>query len=684
MSKKSWWEQLAEDLKPENVAKKFEEAGEALQQAIDNDENIQALKKEAEELVEDLKPENVAKKFEEAGEALQQAIDNDENIQAFKKDVEELAEDLKPENTAKKLEELGEALKKAIDDDINIQTLKKDAEELVEDLKPENVAKKLEEFQQEANNQIEQAVGEVKDFVEKTLREAEEIVKIMALLKDIAPDAAPMIGELIEASPSFAANIPAIYRLYDNFNNLSQLPQDSSKEQTQKLVDAIIEDSKNINQIKLVLDTELPKLLENPAITEIAAKLVENGPLSDMAKSFGIDPALVRKLLPEVLDIAKSTVPIATELASKALDKPEDLIKIITNFNEFQRLSNLNEQGESNKQELNHTLTTLFASSGHMLENLKLDENLPKLLKNNKQAILELVDTTISQPKIEKAIKEMKIPKELITNSVGVSTDFIADISSPLIKLTQEILKNDYDSLANIVLKVQDLAKIQGSIGKLEEEKEKIEQTSKTLKVDLAPIQTELVTLNKEMDSGISNLVKESLKLISKDHNNILSKALPDVMAKHAQPLGKVLEEFVNKTKIGKKLHVDGEKTIKVLSGKINNLLEISDLYSKGQFIKIIPKVLDLVFDKEVIKLAIKSLFGKKADKNIENFDEKAIKSNLSKAKRTIKKSDLSKTKNNQLDLNDIKSKTSSHISKKPLADPHLTSSSKNQGVIER
>ncbi len=103
----------------------------------------------------------------------------------------------------------------------------------------------------------------------------------------------------------------------------------------------------------------------------------------------------------------------------------------------------------------------------------------------------------------------------------------------------------------------------------------------------------------------VSNII--SLKESSPDLRDIFDKELPVLLEKNQEQLAKVIDGVIH-TKAGPGLKLKTEKIIKIVADNLPAVTELADLYSKGKYAAMFPKIVKLAFKKDVLSTAIGTL----------------------------------------------------------------------------
>jgi len=314
------------------------------------------------------------------------------------------------------------------------------------------------------------------------------------------------------------------------------------------------------------LDKDLPGFIHQNKknLLGIAMESLAIKPIADIVTPLGITPELVEKAGSDVLDIASSALPLANKVAQSLANSKDELAGAYKDFVEFGK-----EGGNKDK-----AISGMLANGAKIMEKITpvLDTDLPKFLIQNKNVIGNIVSNVIEQPVFAKTLEQLGIPPELVKEATSEGINLIAPMLPIITKLANGALK-DQKGLKSIITQVQE------TIAAPEEEQEK-----HALKL----VGSILAFKDKNPE------VKEAIE-----------KDIPKLLEQNAATLGPVVDKFLNQTPVGKNLRIKGEDILKVAAKKMPQLVEAADLFTKKQYGKLIPKALKILFDKDVMKLAV-------------------------------------------------------------------------------
>ena len=204
-----------------------------------------------------------------------------------------------------------------------------------------------------------------------------------------------------------------------------------------------------------------------------------------------------------------------------------------------------------------------------------LSKDLPAFLEKNRDSIPKIaLDLVKKSPDLAAQTKELGVSDDLIKDVAKLGVDILIDAAPMVDKLAQATLK-EKDQLVTIISDIRDLANAP------EENQKKA-----VLKV-------------------VSNII--SLKESSPDLKDIFDKELPVLLEKNQEQLAKVIDGVIH-TKAGPGLKLKTEKIIKIVADNLPAVTELADLYSKGKYAAMFPKIVKLAFKKDVLSTAIGTL----------------------------------------------------------------------------
>ncbi|MEY4463098.1 MAG: hypothetical protein RLZZ81_69 [Pseudomonadota bacterium] len=326
-------------------------------------------------------------------------------------------------------------------------------------------------------------------------------------------------------------------KVQEIYKNIKQKTPQSQANILKNLHDIITSD-----KVNPLLKENLVKFLKKPENQKELAQVTENI-LNNKVQKF---------VAPELL---KNTIGLIANSSDKLIESTPFAIEAFRQFIENQLWTNTNLGLEGVNTELKKELLQakkpevikLVNNAKKAIDNLApiLKEELPKYLDTNKQNILGILDNPI----VTEKIKSSAIEPELVRKALDASMPFLAEALPSLTKLASSSLAEG-EKVADIIQKAQ-LIK---SLPK--------EEKSKEVK-------------------GLINAVIQ-LQNDNPEIKKVIQQELPELLEKHANTLGPVVNEFLKETSIGQKLKLDGEKLVNIASKHAPDLINIADKFSKG------------------------------------------------------------------------------------------------------
>ena len=454
------------------------------------------------------------------------------------------------------------------------------------------------------DNVLNSVRGNVSDLLDKN----QEAISGMVAHNLEQLDKASFPGQLLTGvDPSFAKNtVTAVTGL------VSAVLKETSNEQIQSLV-------ASGRTLLTASEEEAPALVQGLASqgmvilgnTKIAASLQNVGAIleesnPDIAK-IAVN-ALENTTLKGVVtkEQINDVVPIATKVVGAVLSSMQDITTIVTKSQELG--ANLDKTTEG--------LTAQQAGSiGIIIDRLNnivtkpgisqtLSKDLPALLEKNRDSIPKIaLDFVKKFPGLVAQTKELGVSDDLIKDVAKLGVDILIDAAPMVDKLAQATLK-EKDKLVTIISDIRDLANAP------EENQKKA-----VLKV-------------------VSNII--SLKESNPDLKDIFDKELPALLEKNHEQLAKVIDGVIH-TKAGPGLKLKTEKIIKIVADNLPAVTELADLYSKGKYASMFPKIVKLAFKKDVLSTAIGTLSrirkheAQKKKEAVEDVVDKTIQKDVDK-----------------------------------------------------
>ncbi|MGX6959820.1 MAG: hypothetical protein ACIPMY_00880 [Rickettsia endosymbiont of Pentastiridius leporinus] len=298
-------------------------------------------------------------------------------------------------------------------------------------------------------------------------------------------------------------------------------------------------------------------------------------------------------------ELIASTVELAANSSVSLIKNAPLIIDSFQKFKDYREWSdiNLNHQGMSTdiKKELLEAkkpqIIELVKNTKEITNNLSpiLKNDLPKYLDANKENLVKFLD----HPMVTEQIKSRNLDPKLIHNAANAAIPFLKDSLPLLTELTNATLSKS-DEVANIIQKVQLI---------------------KTLPKD-------------EKSKEVKELIGSVMQLKNNDPKvkEIVEKKIPEILTKHANSLGPVVEEFLNTTPIGKKLKLDGEKLIKIAGKHVPEFSKIADKYSKREYAGMVIPTMKLLLDPKVLGIIAESIINLGKDKILGPNTQRVIK----------------------------------------------------------
>ena len=408
---------------------------------------------------------------------------------------------------------------------------------------------------------------------------------------DLASSAIPLAGKIAQNLIKSPEDLTGIY------NNLKE----------KNISNVIYQGSNIIKNLAPVLDKDLPEFINKNKdnLVNIAKESLAIEPIKKIVEPLGITPELVEKAGSDVLDIASSALPLVNNIAQSLAKSKNDLADIYKDFVEFGKEDGNKEQAISamlaNGAKIMEKLTPVLAPSTKQ----ELHGSLPEFLTKNKKNIENIVSEVIKQPVISNTLAQLGISPSLVNEATSASIDLIAPMLPVITKLVNSSLK-DQEGLKAIINQVQEIMELSGEINTLKE-KQKNPEFAKTLPSGQKDLAAKLKGLAAEQEMLALKLVGSVLAFKDKNPEvkQVIEQEIPEILRNNAATLGPVIDKFLNQTPIGKNLRIKGEDMLKVAAKKMPQLVEAADLFTKKQYGKLIPKALKILFDKDVMKLAV-------------------------------------------------------------------------------
>lgn len=351
-----------------------------------------------------------------------------------------------------------------------------------------------------------------------------------------------------------------------------------------------------------ILNTQLVGLLEtNKAnISNLAATIV---PKLGLNLPEGMTPENYQNIASVGIDVAKSAIPLLTQTAAafaKDSVQVNNIIAAYTQFTEYKKLiqefNNENEDKTILKAQQQQLTRGLLAQGTEILNGSSFQElitkSLPKYLTNSADSIAQSEQLTNIFRANTQLLKEngIDIHPVVAKEGIKVGLKFVSAALPVLNEIAQNSLSQP-DKIMEIMNNVNDLM-TEDSKTKRTPEQEKAFKAEKTKKIST-------------LVSTIIDFKNANPKL-----KNAIDQELPKLLKDHSEALGSVIDEVLKNTTMGRKLDVKAEAIIKVASNHLPQITEVANLYSKRKYAAMIPKVAQLIFNKDVMQLAGKAIFG--------------------------------------------------------------------------
>ena len=422
-------------------------------------------------------------------------------------------------------------------------------------------------------------LNSVRDNISNLLDKNQEAISGMVAHNLEQLDKASFPGQLLTGvDPSFAKNtVTAVTGL------VSVVLKETSNEQIKSLV-------ASGRSLLTASEEEAPALVQGlvsqgMAIlgnTKIAASLQNVGTIleksnTDIAKIAvnAIENTTLKGVVTE--EQINDVVPIATKVVGAVLSSIQDITTIVTKSQEL--VANLDKTTEGLTAQQADSFGMIIDSLNNIVTkpgiSQALSKDLPAFLEKNRDSLPKIaLDLVKNSPDLAAQTKELGVSDDLIKDVAKLGVDILIDAAPMVDKLAQATLK-EKNQLVTIISDIRDLANAP------EENQKKA-----VLKV-------------------VSNII--SLKESSPDLRDIFDKELPVLLEKNQEQLAKVIDGVIH-TKAGPGLKLKTEKIIKIVADNLPAVTELADLYSKGKYAAMFPKIVKLAFKKDVLSTAIGTL----------------------------------------------------------------------------
>ncbi|MCC8368913.1 MAG: pentapeptide repeat-containing protein [Rickettsia endosymbiont of Oxypoda opaca] len=388
-------------------------------------------------------------------------------------------------------------------------------------------------------------------------------------IRDLLPVSINLVASVLEGDSN--------QKVQDIYKNLV-LPSENSTQNIIGSAFAIL----STDNVQNTINNDLVPFLKDTKNQEEFVKIAQNA----------MDNSLAREVPKKLF---ANTVNLAVDVSAAMLASTP---QIIGNYQEFTKYQSNSEELLTNNnlsvEEKNKLVDEQKESTKNILKNTEilvnnispiLENNLTEYFKNNTDDILKFLD----KPQVQDRIRLYNITPEFAKNSTKAILPFMEEILPLVTKLTKNSLEG--------------------------ENKEKLTELFSQIQ--------EVINIHPDNQSEKVGVVVKSLisfKKANPEIENIIEKEIPELLVKHADTLGPVVEEFLNKTEMGKKAKIQGEKVIQVLGEHAPALGKIASSYSKGQYGTMVKPIFELLADKKVLGIITKSVINLSAYKFQESF----------------------------------------------------------------
>ena len=256
------------------------------------------------------------------------------------------------------------------------------------------------------------------------------------------------------------------------------------------------------------------------------------------------------------------------------------------------------------------TQVQLFTHVSNILEGLKKQNDvftsiLPMYLKDNEILVLKAIE---KKENLTVLRSNLKIPSDFSDELLLSVASGGLQVSQDLIPFAFKVASRALDaSNKDSVIKIMEQAKKAFTpLAPMVKEKDGVELTAEQLKMQATKRNVDKQKKEKE----ISSLVNSVLNLKNNDPalKQLIDEGFPTILAKHSELLGGLLDEFLNKTTLGKYVDIRAKDYLEVASRHIPKLIDIAQLYNDKQYTRMILKASTLIFKKGVLVLAGKTM----------------------------------------------------------------------------
>jgi len=283
----------------------------------------------------------------------------------------------------------------------------------------------------------------------------------------------------------------------------------------------------------------------------------------------------VTRFAPEKL--FSNTFSTAIDITATALQNTPSIIKSYNSYMEYLNSDvkmldvNLSQQDKQlllDRQKLN--VSEILSNTKDIVTSIApaLNTTLPEYLENNKEGVLKF----LAHPEVKKNIKSSGTNYELVCEATEAAIPFLVDLLPILTKFSQSCLEKP-EELTNIILQTQEAIK--------------------------APADSKEAT--EKFNEVVKSLV--SFKNSNSEIKKVVEKELPNLLTKHAQALGPVVDKFLSQTAIGKKFRLKGERILEALGERAPEIGKIGTLFQEGKYAAMIPPVMKVLANTAVLGL---------------------------------------------------------------------------------
>lgn len=353
--------------------------------------------------------------------------------------------------------------------------------------------------------------------------------------------------------------------------------------------------------IQSVLAQNIPTLLQDPDVTSAIPTLLANIKTFSPERNIDIPDEEVKTTMPFIAQVIallpaqkdtisafykhiveyneklqqedKSGILHALDTAKQAL-KSANLDNITSLPKELGKISINDEKTKPDALPMLHDIKELLKFNKDLLST-----TIPEYLKHHPETIKQITKFALQSEDAQKQIADLKITTSLVEKSVDAVSKFAVSALPVAIKILEKSINEDPENLAHLI-----------ELFTLPDSK------NKSPKIHAM-----------ECVSAVYSFAKKNPEIADS-----IKRDIPKLFEDHADELGGVLDEFLNKTSIGKKYNIQGQELLTTASKHLPQLLEITDLYAKHEYAKMIPKAISLLFNKDVFTFCVKLLFTSK------------------------------------------------------------------------